>query len=125
MVNCPKCKARMEQVVYEGIEVDRCTGCMGIWFDSREHEKLRDVPGSEQIDTGDATVGKKYNAVDDIACPRCTSKLVRMVDAGQPHIWYESCAVCGGVFFDAGEYRDWKEYTVLDWLKSIFAPPRK
>ena len=40
-MQCPKCSAAMEKVVHEGIEVDRCTGCGGLWFDMLEHEDLK------------------------------------------------------------------------------------
>ncbi|MFN8595047.1 MAG: zf-TFIIB domain-containing protein [Anaerolineae bacterium] len=28
----------------EGIEVDRCTDCQGIWFDLQEHQQLKQLP---------------------------------------------------------------------------------
>lgn len=115
----------MELVTYDHIEVDRCTGCKGLWFDSREHEKLKARKGSEAIDTGPRALGRKYNEVTDVDCPRCTSKLVRMVDAQQPHIWFEGCAVCQGVFFDAGEFRDYKAHTLMDLVRGLFARERR
>jgi Zn-finger nucleic acid-binding protein len=51
-MNCPKCRAAIEKVDYQGIEVDRCTACEGIWFDSLEEEKMAALAGSEQVDTG-------------------------------------------------------------------------
>jgi Zn-finger nucleic acid-binding protein len=33
-MNCPKCNSSMEVVAFQGIEVDRCTSCKGIWFES-------------------------------------------------------------------------------------------
>jgi Zn-finger nucleic acid-binding protein len=43
--------------------------------------------------------------------------MIRMVDHQQPHIHFESCTLCHGVFFDAGEFRDYKEVTVAEWFK--------
>jgi Zn-finger nucleic acid-binding protein len=51
--------------------------------------------------------------------------MVRMVDAAQHHIWYESCTGCGGVFFDAGEFRDFKFHTIMDLVRRFRAKPRK
>ena len=48
----------------------------------------------------------------------------RMADRRQPHIWYESCKVCYGVFFDAGEFTDFKEETLLDWFKGVIKGDR-
>jgi len=122
---CPKCSAEMETVHYQNIEVDRCTKCFGIWFDMLELEDLKVMKGSETIDIGSAAVGKKYNKIQDIKCPVCNAEMIKMVDKKQPHIWYESCSVCYGVFFDAGEFRDYKEETVLDFFKDLLAGERR
>ncbi len=119
-MNCPKCQAEMEKVTYQNIEVDRCTGCKGIWFDMLEHKHLKALKGSEEIDIGDPEEGKKFNRIDRINCPVCHGPMIRMVDNDQPHIWYESCNSCYGVFFDAGEFRDYKEKTILEFFKEIF-----
>ena len=124
-MNCPKCNAVMEQVTYQDITVDRCTGCQGIWFDMLEREALEKLKGSESIDTGDAQVGKKFNEKGRIACPICRVDMLRMVDAHQPHIWFEGCPICYGVFLDAGEFRDLKEHTLLDVFKDWFAKERQ
>ncbi len=58
-MTCPKCEGAMEPVEFEGIEVDRCTKCGGLWFDLLEHEDLKALEGSEAIDTGDAAKGRE------------------------------------------------------------------
>ena len=124
-MNCPKCSAAMDKVQYESIEVDRCTDCKGIWFDMLEQEHLKAIEGSEEIDIGDPEVGKQTNIVDQITCPVCESRMIRMVDGRQPHIWFESCTVCYGVFFDAGEFRDYKQENILDFFRDLFSRERK
>ena len=124
-MNCPKCSASMEKVQYESIEVDRCTDCRGIWFDMLEQEHLKALEGSEEIDIGDPEVGKQSNIIDHITCPVCDTRMIRMVDGQQPHIWFESCTVCYGVFFDAGEFRDYKQENILDFFKDLFSQERK
>ena len=39
-MNCPKCGEMMELVTHESINVDRCPGCGGMWFDLFEAEDL-------------------------------------------------------------------------------------
>ncbi len=90
-----------------------------------EHEELKKMKGSESIDTGDPEKGQKYNKIDKIDCPKCNSRMVRMVDSKQSHIWYEACNVCYGVFFDAGEFKDFKEYNFGDFLKRFKLKDRK
>lgn len=115
----------MEVVRFEEVAVDRCTACHGLWFDRSEDEKLRYRRGAEVIDDGDARVGKKNNDVRDAKCPKCSVRMIRMVDAEQPHIWYESCGSCGGVYFDAGEFRDLRSVTIFDKLRDWFSKARE
>lgn len=124
-MNCPKCNSPMEKVTFGDIEVDRCIQCKGLWFDMLEHKDLKDMEGSEVIDSGDAKTGRHYNNIDKINCPACKSTMIRMVDKDQPHIWFESCPGCYGVFFDAGEFRDYKEKTILDFFRDIIRGERK
>lgn len=124
-MTCPKCGSVMETLTYAGVEVDRCTNCRGLWLDANEREELKALPGSETIDVGDPSVGKRYNEVDRIECPRCHTQMVRMVDPKQSHIWFESCPVCYGAFFDAGEFTDYKEETLMDVFKTLLTPERR
>jgi len=123
-MKCPKCNSDMEKVTFEQIEVDRCTKCKGLWFDMLEHEHLKAMQHSESIDVGKVDIGKEYDKIDKIDCPVCQTMMMRMVDKNQPHIRYEACTSCYGVFFDAGEFRDYKEETVLDFFRDIFAKKR-
>ncbi len=123
-MKCPKCAATMAKVEYQGLEVDRCSECQGLWFDLMEHEQLKKLSGSEEIDSGAPEVGKINNTITRIACPVCNVPLISMVVAGQPHISYESCTVCYGVYFDAGEFKDYKEFTFVENMRSLFGAAR-
>ena len=105
-MNCPKCQAPMERVPIGLVEVDRCTACRGVWFDSLEDERLKVDGAATAVDIGDASDGRRHNQQRRIDCPRCHTRLIEMVDAGRPHIWFESCKFCYGRFFDAGEFRE-------------------
>ncbi len=124
-LQCPKCDGTLESVVYSGIEVDRCTNCKGIWFDSQEAQDLKKMPGSESIDIGDPATGEKFDEIEDINCPKCQTKMTKMVDLKQTHIWYEKCPVCYGIWFDAGEFKDYKEENLADMFKGIFKQERR
>ena len=124
-LKCPKCQGSLETVVYSNIEVDRCTNCKGIWFDSLEAQTLKNIKGSESIDTGDPETGSKFDEIGDINCPKCRTKMTKMVELKQSHIWYEKCPVCYGVWFDAGEFKDFKEEGMLDIFKDILRGVRR
>ena len=59
-MTCPKCNASMELVTYEGVTIDRCTQCKGIWFDANEQKWLKEKKGSEVIDNGDAASAGRW-----------------------------------------------------------------
>jgi len=124
-INCPKCKSPMEKIQFQSFEVDRCTSCKGLWFDMLEHEKFKVLEGSEIIDSGDPSVGEKYNEIDKIDCPECRTPMVRMVDLNQPHIWFEKCSRCFGTFFGAGEFRDFKEESLIGLIEDLVGRARQ
>ena len=115
----------MEKVSIQEIELDRCNSCKGIWFDEFELSDAKNLEGAESIDIGDSNSGKEQNQNDLIDCPKCNTKMIRMVDAQQSHIWYEHCVTCSGNFFDAGEFKDLKEDTIFDFVKTWLTPERK
>jgi uncharacterized protein len=116
-MECPKCQARMEVVGFEDTEVDRCVRCGGLWFDVLEHEELRARAGSEAIDTGPTWQAPMHDIQGKVFCPVDGALMVRMVHAAQPHIWVESCPVCRGTFFDAGEFTDFTEPPIGELLR--------
>ena len=123
-MKCPKCDSDMEKINHDEIEVDRCINCKGIWFDMLEHEHLKAIKDSESIDIGDPKVGQEYNEVQTVDCPACRTRMIPMVDLQQPHIHYEACTICHGVFFDAGEFKDYKEKNIVDFFKDLLAKKR-
>lgn len=111
-MECPKCQAHMEVVVFEDIEVDRCVRCGGLWFDIAETDELRGRAGSEAVDTGPTWQAAMHNVQEKVFCPRDGTLMVRMVNAAQPQLRVEACPVCHGTFFDAGEFTDFKDPTL-------------
>ena len=110
----------MKSIEYKGIEIDRCTNCYGLWFDNFELEDIKKLSGSEVIDMGDVDIGREQNAMDKAFCPNCLTLMTSETDEQQPHIQYERCPKCKGVYFDAGEFRDYKQLTLGEFFKSVF-----
>ncbi|MDJ0508067.1 MAG: zf-TFIIB domain-containing protein [Crocosphaera sp.] len=109
-LKCPKCGGTLEAIMYEDIEVDRCCQCTGIWFDSSEAENLKRLKGSEKIDIGDLNTEKATETLDaTIPCPRCHVSMIKMLDLDKHPIWYETCPQCQGIWFDAGEFKKFKD----------------
>lgn len=123
-MDCPKCNAELITTPFGGVEFERCCDCHGLWFDMLEKEDLKAIKGSESIDIGDEEVGKRYNKNTKIKCPKCSITMMPMIDKDQFHIHYEYCEKCHGTFFDAGEFRDLKEHTVIERFKQMLATLR-
>ena len=103
---CPVCKSDMIVVEYRGIELDYCSGCKGVWFDSGEVELLLESHGFEGtkafldgILRGQDTVAseKKRN------CPICGHKMRKAEIGQQPGILIDVCRHEHGLWFDGGE----------------------
>ncbi len=123
-MECPKCQANMEEITYgRNMTIDRCTNCKGIWFDVGEAEILRGKWMSEFLDSGDPRIGKQYDKIVDINCPRCGKKMDKIADPKQTHIWYEACEE-HGMYFDAGEFTDYKYETFLDKIRGLIKGKR-
>jgi len=45
-MNCPKCESEMRSYERNGVTVDQCTGCRGIFLDRGELERLIDAESS-------------------------------------------------------------------------------
>lgn len=124
-MDCPKCQAEMQEhtlsTLSGGVTIDRCMSCRGIWFDIGEAELLKDKWMADFIDDGDPAVGREQNEIRDINCPRCGKKMAELNDPVQTHIQYEACDV-HGLYFDAGEFTDYKYETLMDIFRDfVFA----
>jgi Zn-finger nucleic acid-binding protein len=122
-LKCPKCLHGMEEITHEGIIIDRCTHCEGLWFDEDEAHHLKEIKDSHVLDSGDASEGKKWDTRVDINCPRCGKKMAESADPKQKHIWYEVCHD-HGMFMDAGEFADLKHKSPLDIFRSLIKGDR-
>ena len=47
---CPVCKSDMIIVEHDNIELDYCTECQGVWFDSGELELMLESAGVERYE---------------------------------------------------------------------------
>jgi PAT family beta-lactamase induction signal transducer AmpG len=124
-MRCPKCRSDMQQIVIDGMEVDRCSACHGLWFDDGELSMLRNKEAAAALDIGDVVTGKKQNQIEHYRCPRCAGPMNRLVDPAQTHIWFERCGSCRGSFFDAGELTDLATVSVSDFFKRFVTPARR
>jgi Zn-finger nucleic acid-binding protein len=123
-IRCPKCRVDMEQVVFDGVEVDRCQHCKGLWFDAGEIKLLKTSRAAAELDIGSTTVGQWQDGIRDYDCPRCAGPMQKNSSTLQSHIQFETCVDCKGCFLDAGELTDLAELTPGELLRSLLPDKR-
>jgi Zn-finger nucleic acid-binding protein len=126
-------------VEYHNIELDYCTGCKGVWFDSGELELLLESQGLEEtnlfldniLDSPEAVSSEKKRK-----CPLCGHKMKKITIGAQPKILIDMCSDEHGLWFDGGEVnqlirhlagehppkRDSREQ-VVSFLEEVFEAP--
>lgn len=48
-MKCPKCGGQLSDLLYRGIQIDKCSDCLGVWLDDGELEKLTGQNGENII----------------------------------------------------------------------------
>lgn len=122
-VSCPKCNVAMTPRTVGSVEIDMCPSCHGLWLDRLEKETLLSDPTLAR--KADAASGKGSGNLTPgpYLCPRDKGTLISLGDPRQPHVRYEQCTVCGGVFLDAGELKDLSEVTLRERLRMTLSWP--
>jgi serine/threonine protein kinase len=116
---CGKCGGDFSALFLDGMIVDRCNSCRGVWLDHGEIDRILGQasesaptmlpgPNFEQAPL-DALVG---------SCPTCRMGLVAHAVPGQPAS-LEICPNCFGVWFDDEELRLLSHDDVVTWLRYL------
>ena len=122
-MKCPKCNANMDHALFDGVVIDRCSGCKGLWFDCGELERLSAVVDSEMLDLGLPSIGHAFDSLHQVACPRCGDASLQTIrERGHTAINIDRCPHCLGNFLDAGEFTAYKQHGVWQRLQSFYAP---
>jgi len=103
-MNCPACQTALIVVEHEGIEIDWCLDCRGLWFDEGELELLGEKSGRhlEAEDMGRRRGDRVEHG--DRKCPRCRKKMERLLLdlPGDATIELDRCNA-HGFWLDRGE----------------------
>ena len=106
-ITCVKCTSVLDRATFEGLEVDLCPQCGGLWLDRGELTRAARLPEAElkRLRTTLAESGTPdAPATDDkIPCPACPGELTEVV-LGAVHVDY--CGSCHGIFLDRGELEE-------------------
>ena len=103
---CPVCKSDMIVVEYHNIELDYCTDCKGVWFDSGELELMLKTYQLEGIEPFLENITNSRDTSSDEKkrkCPICSRKMKKKAIGEQSHLLIDMCEEGHGLWFDGGE----------------------
>lgn len=101
-MKCPKCrKEEMKKEIFEGLEIDRCPTCKGIFLDKGELTKLIKAEQASGVDS--LKFSHTSDMMDDVPaiCPRCNKEMTRTKAPGD--VVVDLCEGCAAIFLDQGE----------------------
>ena len=103
---CPTCKSDMMVVEYNKIELDYCTNCQGVWFDSGELELLLE---SMNLESQNVFLSNILSSEEDESsekkrkCTICGQKMKKTGIGQEPGILIDVCQRGDGLWFDSSE----------------------
>ena len=103
---CPICKSDMIVIEHNKIELDYCTICLGVWFDTQELELWLE---SMSLKDTNQFLGNILNSAEAKSsekiyrCPICQQKMKKTNIGQQPEITIDVCRQGDGLWFDGGE----------------------
>ena len=112
-IRCPKCSFTMTQQDIDGVVLDQCTQCGGLWAERNELAKLTGSEGNLRSTYGDRKDSK-------IPCPSgCSSTLLETRYSNlDDALMLDLCDECGGVFLDEGELE--QVFKLNDRIRELF-----
>ena len=115
---CPKCKTATlvkSTLSGEGLVLDRCPECKGLWFDESELSK---VLGNKATRYFNVPVNAAVNY--SRPCPRCNHTLYEFCYPGTMTL-IDACKHCKGIWLDKNE---WKQIAAARDIKNMIACPK-
>ena len=99
-MNCPTCNVELTQKKRDGVEMEICPSCQGMWLTTQELTQLED----EVFDFGDGEKGSLMLGSEPSTrkCPQC-AKLMRTFQYRLYDLELEFCEDGDGYWLDADE----------------------
>ena len=102
-MKCPACKDMLVGIELDGVEVDWCGACKGVWLDKAELELLHTDGQAaarfvQELKAAPHSVREKAKR-----CPICNIRMKRVQSAWDSGIVLDQCPRGDGIWFDKGE----------------------
>jgi Zn-finger nucleic acid-binding protein len=96
----------MKKMLLDGVLIDKCETCKGVWLDANELEMLKYDDGKDKeglvLELKSELMAEKRRLMTTVGlCPKCQEQpLVAFRRSG---VELDQCPSCFGLFFDHGE----------------------
>ncbi len=101
-MDCPVCREPLIVAEREGIELDACPWCRGLWFDAGELALLAEKLGRALSVPESGAAVAVATAERPRKCPRCDKAMEKVTLGQAPRILLDRCP-SHGLWFDHGE----------------------
>jgi Zn-finger nucleic acid-binding protein len=110
----------MHETTVEGVQLDICDGCGGVWFDADELKQLLRRGPSVLLEVkSKAPAGQKQAGDSHLMCPKDSVVMETYHYLYSSPIILHTCAVCDGIFVEADQLEDMEHA-----LESAHAPSK-
>ena len=99
-MRCPACSEPAIALELNGVEIDRCPACAGIWLDEEEIAWLNRRSDSASRPLADALLKGAAGLESERRCPRCNRGMRHEVLSS---VELDRCPAGHGIWFDAAE----------------------
>ncbi len=111
---CPRCPGELEIIDIDGIKIDVCGSCRGIFLDRYELNRLKALDnGNEKLKAAGGGAEIKPDTGHKINCIRCQSPMQTINFSYSSGIFIDHCPACDSVWLDNGELEK-----ILEFLKA-------
>jgi len=123
-MNCPSCGRELQLDQYEGVTIDVCAECGGVWLDEGELEQIIErremLFAQEDVDAVDGArqpvTVKKEDMGEGVPCPKCGATCRRSNYAYTSGIIIDKCPGRHGIWLDESELEK-IQIVVEEWEK--------
>ena len=100
---CPVCNEPLVVLEMEGVEIDRCFSCGGIWLDAGEMEFIAGSAGADVEKLQRALWSGEKSPEPGRKCPRCGKKMNELNVGEKKKVTIDRCPRGQGIWLDKGE----------------------
>lgn len=110
-MKCPRCRGDLSQEKYEGVVVDKCPSCNGLWVAGSRLAQIIDIREKtfsiEEIAEYNKLHEQHHGLVNEassaVACPECGTKMTQNHYNYAAEVLIDRCPNGHGIWLDQGE----------------------